>query len=216
VKHDPEVLEILEATHDGTDADDLCPLQTVEIIENESGAGFVTAVVMFCDPRMHNWPPVGDFSLVRALYRVVFPDVRPPSSSQGHTRETTIRFEDGLQGDGSPTFNVLTYQGQSLRACAESLNVEVEFVETREFIRGDANYDLQLDISDPVTILHAKFYGDLKIRCEAAADSNDDGTVDISDAAYIFNYLFLGGSRPAPPFPEPGLDPEPGGLLCRP
>jgi hypothetical protein len=112
--------------------------------------------------------------------------------------------------------NALTWQGETLLACEESLDVEVEFIETREFIRGDANYDLALDISDPVTVLHAKFYGDVRIRCEAAADANDDGKVDISDAAYVFTYLFMGGSPPRAPFPEPGLDPEPGGLLCRP
>jgi len=38
-----------------------------------------------------------------------------------------------------------------------------------------------------------------RIECQDAADSNDDGVLDISDPTYTLNHLFLGG--PAPPAP---------------
>ena len=36
----------------------------------------------------------------------------------------------------------------------------------------------------------------------ASADANADGNVDLPDAQFILNYLFLGGPQPKPPFPE--------------
>ena len=84
------------------------------------------------------------------------------------------------------------------------------------FFRGDANYDSVLDISDPVTVLRATFHGDATIWCDDAADANDDGELNISDASYIFNFLFLGGPPPRPPYPEPGSDPTDDALSCFP
>ena len=71
-----------------------------------------------------------------------------------------------------------------------------------------------LDISEPVTTLRAKFVGDTRIQCADAADTNDDGAVDISDAIYSFSYLFWGGPEPSAPFPSPGFDPTGDVLLC--
>ena len=89
-------------------------------------------------------------------------------------------------------------------------------IENGAFFRGDANFDQVLDISDPVTILRSLFHGDAAVRCNDAADSNDDGRVDISDAVHVFSYLFLGGPEPPAPFPEPGSDPTPDALGCEP
>lgn len=59
------------------------------------------------------------------------------------------------------------------------------------FIRGDANADSILDISDPIAILLHLFLGlEIPIRCEKAADNNDDGYIDISDAVYELFLLF--------------------------
>ena len=45
--------------------------------------------------------------------------------------------------------------------------------------------------------------------CLDAADTNDDGGVNITDGIYVLNFLFLGG--PAPPAPHPGCGTEPQG-----
>lgn len=71
------------------------------------------------------------------------------------------------------------------------------------FIRGDANGDGSLDISDAVTILIHLFAGGATLS-PRAADANDDGALNISDAVYVLDYLFTGGPEPPPPFPEPG------------
>jgi hypothetical protein len=38
-------------------------------------------------------------------------------------------------------------------------------------------------------------------------DANDSQEVDLTDGIYVFNFLFLGGSQPPPPYPAAGVDP---------
>ncbi|MEC7776701.1 MAG: hypothetical protein VYC32_11455, partial [Planctomycetota bacterium] len=48
-------------------------------------------------------------------------------------------------------------------------------------------------------ILRFLFLGANPASCQAAADSNGDGGIDITDAIYSLNFLFLGGDAlPAP------------------
>ncbi len=86
------------------------------------------------------------------------------------------------------------------------------------FIRGDANGDGHLDISDVIYTLLFLFRGD-RLReppsCLDALDANDDGRVNISDPTYLLNTLFRGGDPPPYPGPPiPGIDPTPDNLAC--
>ena len=84
------------------------------------------------------------------------------------------------------------------------------------FVRGNANGDQGLDITDAVFILAFNFQGLAAPTCMDAADANDDGRPDISDAIYILNFLFAGSRRAPPePYPAPGVDPTPDSLDCR-
>ncbi len=83
------------------------------------------------------------------------------------------------------------------------------------FVRGDANRDGPVNISDPIFTLSSLFLGVGTIRCEDALDSTDDGRIDLSDAVHTLGYLFLGGPEPAAPFPEASADPTPDDLGCR-
>jgi hypothetical protein len=76
------------------------------------------------------------------------------------------------------------------------------------FIRGNANNDGAVDISDGVGILNDLFLGmPAAAPCRDAMDSNDSGAVDISDAVYLLNFLFQGGERIPAPYPGAGTDP---------
>jgi hypothetical protein len=82
------------------------------------------------------------------------------------------------------------------------------------FLRGDANDDGRVDISDSVRILSHLFLGADPSVCRQAMDANDSGTLDLSDAVFLLNGLFQGGPAPPPPYPEPGEDPSPDAIDC--
>jgi hypothetical protein len=84
-----------------------------------------------------------------------------------------------------------------------------EVIQGTEFIRGNANDDATVDISDGVVILSDLFLGDVApAPCRDALDADDSGTLEITDAVYLLNFLFQGGPEIPPPYPEPGLDPK--------
>ena len=60
------------------------------------------------------------------------------------------------------------------------------------FLRGDANLDAQLDVSDALTILDGLFLGGPPPACDEVADANLDGSVDLSDPVAILGFLFQG------------------------
>jgi hypothetical protein len=85
------------------------------------------------------------------------------------------------------------------------------------FIRGDANRNGEVDVSDAVAMLDYLFQGSSNLDgdCLAAADANADQALDISDPIFILNYLFLGGTEPPAPFPAEGLASEESVLDCQ-
>ncbi len=83
----------------------------------------------------------------------------------------------------------------------------------RAFIRGDANADGELDVCDAVKILLICFAGHPS-PCLDAADEDDSGAVDITDAIHNLSYLFKGGSPPPFPFPDCGADTSEDALGC--
>ena len=56
-------------------------------------------------------------------------------------------------------------------------------------------------ISDSLLTLSVLFVSGGRLGCEDAADANDNGVIDFSDAVFGLVYLFLGGPPPPPPGP---------------
>ena len=84
-----------------------------------------------------------------------------------------------------------------------------------EFLRGDSNGDLALDISDAIQTLRWLFVGAEEPKCMDSADANDDGVVDLSDAISTLGFLFLGDPQQLPPpFPSFGDDPTEDEFSC--
>ena len=73
---------------------------------------------------------------------------------------------------------------------------------------------IHVDISDPIRTLGWLFVDGQPPLCEKAADSNDDGIVDMADAITVLQALFLGRAPLPPPFAECGADPTPDPLPC--
>lgn len=86
---------------------------------------------------------------------------------------------------------------------ADGLNVtgRVTYSVLDLFLRGNANDDEKVDLSDAICILRNLFLGGCTLRCLDAADANDDGVVDLSDPVRILNFLFVSSENL--PFPGP-------------
>ncbi len=81
------------------------------------------------------------------------------------------------------------------------------------FVRGDANMDGTLDLSDPITVLLFLFSSKPSLPCDDAADANDDGIINLADAVAALSYLFRQGNNPPAPFPLAGADPTDDDIL---
>ncbi|MGE3165636.1 MAG: hypothetical protein AB7O52_12070 [Planctomycetota bacterium] len=80
---------------------------------------------------------------------------------------------------------------------------------TVPFVRGDANGDGVLNLSDAVVLLAYLFSGQALQNCLDAYDANDMDTVNLADSVYLLGYLFSGGPPPPAPFPTCGPDETP-------
>ncbi len=81
-----------------------------------------------------------------------------------------------------------------------------------EFSRGDANGDGHFNLADQIATL-AHLFDAHELDCRAAADINDDESVDIADVIYSLLVLFTGGISIPPPL-DCDLDPTLSSLQC--
>jgi len=83
------------------------------------------------------------------------------------------------------------------------------------FVRGDANKDGAIDLSDALAVLfHLFAAGGPKLDCEDHGDADDTGVLNVTDATYLLLYLYRAGSAPRAPFPSAGFDPTPDAYNC--
>jgi hypothetical protein len=130
-----------------------------------------------------------------------------PRSYEG---EFQVRFRDPVVAGASP---VAVFGGEA----EENIVLRdsgVFKVACPMFVRGDANDDGSVDLTDAVVILELLFSGGRSIRCMHAADVDDSGAVQITDPIYLLMYLFRGGEEPVAPFREAGTDEEVDELPC--
>jgi hypothetical protein len=73
----------------------------------------------------------------------------------------------------------------------------------RPFVRGDADLDLDIDLSDVISIFEHLFAGKRQ-PCEEAMDINADGRLNDTDALRLAWHLFVSGHSPWPPYPDCG------------
>lgn len=82
------------------------------------------------------------------------------------------------------------------------------------FLRGDADGNGSVDMTDSLYTLSSLFVGSKELRCQDAADADDSGEVELTDAVLVLGYLFAGGDTIAAPFPGCGLDVTADRLEC--
>ena len=79
------------------------------------------------------------------------------------------------------------------------------------FIRGDCNLDMGVNVADAVFLLSSLFIpGSDPLGCRDAGDVNDDGGVNVADAVFLLSSLFIPGSAAVPePNIQSGCGPDP-------
>ena len=82
------------------------------------------------------------------------------------------------------------------------------------FQRGDVDGDGRVGFPDALAILDELFDRGRSIGCEDAADIDDNGAIDLADAAALIAFHLAGGAAPQPPFEGCGPDPSKDGLGC--
>jgi hypothetical protein len=82
------------------------------------------------------------------------------------------------------------------------------------FRRGDADADLSLNAADAVHILRHLFAGLAMPACAKAADADDSGRIELSDAVLVLDFLFRRGPELPQPFPDCGVDETTDSLGC--
>jgi len=140
------------------------------------------------------------------------------TSLRGEVKESFVVAEEihpeGTRVDLDPN---LEFDRLSISIAAESVTglyegregaalAEVEVVAravgepTLLLMRGDANCDQRINISDPIVIVDVLFRGGGPFCCEAVVDVDGDEKTDLNDAIYMVNFLFRGGpALPQPP-----------------
>jgi hypothetical protein len=111
--------------------------------------------------------------------------------------------------------NVIALNGGAYSAAVcnfDVASITIRFVEApvTQFVRGNANGDLKVDIADAIWMLNDLFLGGPTTTCKDAADANGDGSLSISDPIFLFDFQFLGGEPPPAPYPGCGTAPPEG------
>ncbi|MGA1779743.1 MAG: PKD domain-containing protein [Planctomycetota bacterium] len=211
IRYDDAVTPFSEVNFDGTQVDSLAPeFLVTNLNPNGAASELIIAVVFdFLDPfDGRTLDPGVDQTIANLIYTVPF----------GNSLGTVglIEFIDGL---GSPpiTNRFASSNNGSITpymlhgSC--TVSAQPQFI----FMRGDANYDLGVDISDAIFLLSYLFTGGPPPECPDSADTNDDGSLNIGDAIYGLTFLFSAGPTIPYPFPGFGIDPSEDSLdLCNP
>ncbi len=168
--------------------------------DDSSRKGAISAVLLRVGGEKMVLQPSGTQRIARLEVKAVIPEKE--------SAPLTLRFLEGLKGQGQPVRNIVTYSGYSqVPALGEATILLVPDLGGRQ-VPGDANQDRGLDLSDGVWLLGHLFLGTPgteSLPCEggsasspgpgelALVDSNGDGSIDLSDAVSVLRFLFMGG-----------------------
>lgn len=148
----------------------------------------------------HTLPP-GAAQVLANLVVSISPSIYRPQSAR-------ILFRERDQDPPRRTLIVVSGEARVPVLLDSTLRV------LQPFIRGDANGDQIIDISDVIYLLGFVFNSGPAPDCDDAADANDDTAIDIADAVLVLGFLFSNGPDPLPPYPDPGTDPTADSLDC--
>jgi glycosyl hydrolase family 10/dockerin type I repeat protein len=153
------------------------------------------------------WYVAGSNRVIDARHTVVHADGNRlflvDQRSNGGTWNVLGEFRFSEGSDGSLRLSNQASSGSVV--IADAVRFRLVKAET-PFVRGDANSDGVVDLTDALAVLFYLFEA-RSLACPDALDANDSGKVDLTDAVYILRHLFQGGVAPPAPYPDAGSDP---------
>ena len=118
---------------------------------------------------------------------------------EGHFRRGNAPVYNRVRAHGRPFTQQDQFEGATEPELDDGAVIVAQIIgDVGIFLRGDANLDSVVNISDPLTILTFLFLEGDPLECPRAADANDDSQLDISDPMTILNYLFRGAISQSP------------------
>ncbi|MDE0740404.1 MAG: discoidin domain-containing protein, partial [Planctomycetota bacterium] len=75
------------------------------------------------------------------------------------------------------------------------------------FVRGDADDNGIINLTDAIFNLNYLFIGGTEPTCQDSADADNNGSLQLTDGVFILMFLFNGGTPPPDPGAECGVDP---------
>lgn len=213
IQFDPAVVQIDDFGIAGSDAEAAGAEFEIPQVNNTEGFAILAAIMDFLPPYDgQTLPAMAGQSLVVGNLTV---------AATAAAGDYSIAAANGV--GSPPADNSFVVAGQSLLPALGSGTLTIPGatvtptpppVTENTFVRGDANYDGSVDVSDVTKISLYLFEGGSPPPCFDAADANDDGAVNISDSSYLYSYLFSGGTAPLAPFPSAGTDTTGDALGC--
>ena len=114
---------------------------------------------------------------------------------------------------GRHVVTCLAFDGQGEAFGSATLELVAIAEKSTPFIRGDSDGSGRVNLRDVIWTFLA-MDGTISLRCPDAADTNDSGSVDLTDLVHTAEFLFRRGAPPAAPFPQSGVDPTDDALGC--
>ena len=154
------------------------------------------------------------YDSVVAAVTVTYETVPDELIDRDESTETVVDFGNTLGDPPAESFVVYTISGDTADVI-ETAGVVTLVPAGELFLRGDCNADSSYNIGDVFGLLGTLFLAAGDPACEDACDVNDSGELNMIDAIYMLEDLFVGGDAPAEPYPNCGADPSDGdGLGC--
>ena len=142
----------------------------------------------------------------------VFDMILDVSAATPSMTTTPLLLEDN-PGAFPPQFNLGSNLGEVILADTTDGSVTTN-CNPVEFLRGDANDDLAVSVSDAVYLIEFLFLGGVAMNCDRSGDANVDGGLNVADIVFLLNALFSNGPTIPAPWPTCGPDPLVSPLSC--
>lgn len=206
VQTDPRLIWLKRIEFEGSSLSEIHPEMVMQYNQRIQEGYLATSILIDAAP-----PFEGRVIYPQAMPRPIANLVFSISPQASVNERVAIYFKTAPGSDAlrPGLANEFSIRGISERPLVDPRGVTVEIAAKEDlFIRGDADGDWSLGITDAIAVLRFKFLGESQ-RCEDSADIDDDGDISMTDVVGLLLYLFSGGAPPAEPFPLPGKDPTP-------